>query len=65
MKVIVNNKETEVQNDTTIEEIIKSMALNKWVSVWVNNKQLLEMEYPTYSVKENDEIKVIRILAGG
>jgi sulfur carrier protein len=65
MKVYLNNKEVEISNDTTIEEVLKNMALNKWASVWVNDRQLLEREYPTYNLKENDDIKVIRILAGG
>jgi sulfur carrier protein len=65
MKICINNNDAEIENGTTIEDIIKTTALNKWVSVWVNGSQLLESEYPTYIVKENDEIKIIRILAGG
>lgn len=65
MKVFLNNKQVEIPNDTTVEEVLKNMALNKWASVWVNDRQLLEREYPTYNLKENDDIKVIRILAGG
>jgi thiamine biosynthesis protein ThiS len=65
MKVYVNDKEKEISDGTTIENIIKDMALNKWVSVWVNGTQLLQGDYSTFIVKENDKIKVIRVLAGG
>ena len=37
----------------------------QWVGVWVNDRQLLQKEYSTYTISEGDEIKIIRPLGGG
>lgn len=65
MNVIVNGKPKIVKENTTIEDLLYMERYNNWVGVWVNNKQLLEKEYSTYIINEEDEIKVIRPLGGG
>ncbi|MBZ2174157.1 sulfur carrier protein ThiS [Schnuerera sp. xch1] len=65
MNVIVNGKPKIVKENTTIEDLLYMERYNNWVGVWVNNKQLLEKEYSTYIINEEDEIKIIRPLGGG
>lgn len=59
------NKEIEVvQENTLLTEIINRKKY-KSVVVWVNGDKLTNNEKNNYIIKENDEIKVMRILGGG
>ncbi|MEG0156061.1 MAG: sulfur carrier protein ThiS [Anaerovoracaceae bacterium] len=64
MKLIINKKETHLDEGTTIREILDARAYNRG-AVWVNGKQLLGAEYDTYCPKDGDQIKILRIMAGG
>lgn len=65
MNIVVNGKRKTVNNNITIAELLRSEGYNHWVGVWVNNRQLLEKEYSSYVINEEDEIKIIRPLGGG
>lgn len=59
------NKEIEVvQENTLLTEIIDRKKY-KSVVVWVNGDKLTNNKKNNYIIKENDEIKVMRILGGG
>ncbi|NLX63024.1 MAG: sulfur carrier protein ThiS [Tissierellia bacterium] len=66
MIIIVNGKEKAIKAKTTILDLLHMEGYgNQWVGVWVNNRQLLQKEYSTYTINEGDEIKIIRPLGGG
>ena len=63
MKVIINNKEQQLEDGTTVLELLKIRNMRR-AAVWVNGIQLLSAEYETYSLREGDEIRLLRIMAG-
>jgi thiamine biosynthesis protein ThiS len=64
MKVIINKKPEILQDGTLVGELLKQRDNNR-ASVWVNGKQLLKADFATFEIKDADEIKIFRILAGG
>lgn len=64
MKVIINKKEEIIQDGMTIQALL-DVKNKKRPAVWVNGKQLLSAEYTTYVIQEADEIKILRVVAGG
>lgn len=64
MKVTVNQKVHEITKDTTVRELLTALKY-KNAAVLVNDRKLLMSEYDTTRLREQDEIKIIRILGGG
>ena len=64
MLVTVNKKETELDSGMTVSELIKQRKIRK-AAVWLNGRQLLSAEYETCIIREGDEIRLLRIMAGG
>jgi len=65
IKVLINQKEETVSEGSTISEILKGRGITSRAAVWVNGSQLLLSEYDTYSIRENDQVKILRVVAGG
>ncbi|HSH35288.1 sulfur carrier protein ThiS [Schnuerera sp.] len=65
MDIVVNGKTKKVDENITVEELLTIEGYSHWVGVWVNNKQLLQREYPNYIIKEKDIINIVRPLGGG
>ena len=66
MIINVNNKKEEIPENSTVMDLLESKNLkNRKVSVWVNGKQLLIKEYENYNLKNNDKIKILKIVGGG
>jgi thiamine biosynthesis protein ThiS len=64
MNVICNNKKIELEEGTTVAQLIQSMNYRR-AAVWVNGKQLLASDYDTRVINQEDQIKILRIVAGG
>ena len=64
IRITINKKEEFIGNNTTIKELIQSRGLKK-AAVWVNGSQLLKAQYDTFVLHEGDEVKLLRIMAGG
>lgn len=64
VKVTINKKETLIDNNTTVKDLIRIRGLKK-AAVWINGTQLLKAEYETRTLTENDDVKILRIMAGG
>lgn len=64
IKITINKKEEFIGNNTTVKELIQSRGLKK-AAVWVNGSQLLKAQYDTFVLHEGDEVKLLRIMAGG
>lgn len=65
MEIIVNNKEKSIPEGYVILQLLKEMNLTSSVAIWVNNQQLLQREYKTYQLKENDKVKIFKPIGGG
>lgn len=64
IRITINKKEEFIGNNTTVTELIQSRGLKK-AAVWVNGSQLLKAQYDTFVLHEGDEVKLLRIMAGG
>lgn len=64
IKVRINKKEELIDSSTTVKELIQARGLRK-AAVWINGSQLLRAEYDTHTLHEGDDVKLLRIMAGG
>lgn len=64
MIVNCNNKTIELEEGITVARFIESMNYRR-AAVWLNGAQLLASEYETRVISPEDQIKILRIVAGG
>ncbi len=64
IKVNINKKEQEIEESVTVAMLLEEFG-SKRSAVWVNGQQLLVAQYPTYTFQDGDEVKILRIVAGG
>ena len=64
MLVTLNKKEMMLKEGMTVSKLIKQRKMRK-AAVWINGRQLLSAEYETCVIQEGDEIRLLRIMAGG
>ncbi|MDX9888677.1 MAG: hypothetical protein RBS51_05360 [Anaerovoracaceae bacterium] len=64
MKITVNKKEREWEEDAPLTLLIEERKIKR-AAIWVNGRQLLNKEIPTYIPEDGDDIKILRILGGG
>jgi thiamine biosynthesis protein ThiS len=55
----------EIEERTTLSELLAMLNYRKTVAVFINGKQLLSSQLEGYRINEGDKIKIIRILGGG
>lgn len=65
IRAVINKEEISLEAETTIKQVLEAREITSRAAVWVNGKQLLLAEYPTYIIQENDQIKILRVVAGG
>lgn len=64
INVTINNKAQQLEEGTTVSDLLKLRNMRR-AAVWINGTQLLAAEYETCAIKEGDEIRLLRIMAGG
>jgi len=65
INVTVNKEETVLPEGTAVGNLLEMRGVKSRSSVWVNGNQLLLAEYPTWVLQEGDEVKILRVVAGG
>ena len=66
MKVQVNNKEMEINSDSTLTQLTAQLGLPvQGVAIAVNNKMIPRTEWEHFTVHENDKLVVIKAACGG
>lgn len=65
IRIVVNGKEEEIEAGTTVEKLLEARGMKSRTAVWINGTQLLLAEYPTHVVEDGDQIKLLRVVAGG
>lgn len=65
MKIIINNKETIVEDDITVAELLRQLNYKGWVAVIINGHMLMEGGYENTILMESDMVKIIKPLFGG
>ncbi len=48
----------------TVSQLLQLRNLRK-AAVWINGKQLMLADYESWKIQEGDNIKLLRIMAGG
>lgn len=64
MIVTINKKQEELEDGVTVKELLAKRAVPR-ASVWINGKQLLRAEYGARVILHGDNVKILRIVAGG
>ena len=64
IKIFINKKETEIEEGLTVKKLLENLN-NQKAAVWINGKQLLKAEYDFRIITQGDEVKILRIIAGG
>lgn len=64
MKITYNKKEMELPSEMTVAQFIEGKQLKR-AAVWINGKQLLSAQYDSWMIQDGDQIKILRVVAGG
>jgi thiamine biosynthesis protein ThiS len=64
INIKINEKEYCVEDDLTPHKLLEERKMKRG-AVWLNGEQLLKKDYETTTFKDGDEVKVLRIMAGG
>ena len=65
MKVLVNNKETEL-NGSTVADLVRELALpEKGVAVALQNRIVPRTQWEQQSLQEGDSLVIIKAACGG
>jgi len=66
MKITLNGKEKEISADINIQQLLESLDLaGKPVVIEHNKTAIFPRDYSSIYFKENDQIEIINIAAGG
>ncbi len=66
MKVILNEKETELADDAIVEDVLKLEKKKVGrMGVWINGSMVRQSEFKKRQIHEGDVLVVKRIGAGG
>ncbi|MBR4119143.1 MAG: sulfur carrier protein ThiS [Bacteroidales bacterium] len=66
MKIVLNKKEIELKDNSTITMLIENMSIvTTGIAIAVNNKVIRRNEWQNYILKDNDKVIVIKAVCGG
>ena len=67
MKVIINGKETILENEVTVKELLEKgyVEMQDYVTVQVNEDIISRDSYKTHSVKDGDVVEFLYYMGGG
>ena len=67
MEVIVNNSATQVQNESSLSELISALNLieQKGIAIALNNKVVTKTKWESTTLSEKDKITIIKATQGG
>ena len=66
MKIVLNGKETEIAESTTLSNLLGDMKVTpQMVACEINSKIVRRAEYPKTLISEGDQIEVLQMIGGG
>lgn len=66
MKVRVNNKEMDLNSDFTLTQLAEKLEFPvQGIAIAVNNKMIPRAEWERFTLKENDNLVIIKAACGG
>ena len=64
MKIILNQKETEVDEGTSVSDLMKAQTMSR-AMVKINDVRIRPADYEATVVHEGDKVTLRRVVAGG
>ncbi|AJG99844.1 sulfur transfer protein involved in thiamine biosynthesis [Clostridium beijerinckii] len=67
MKIIINGKETVLENEVSISELLQKeyVEMQEYVTVQVNEDIIPRADYETQIIKDGDTIEFLYYMGGG
>ncbi|EHI97201.1 thiamine biosynthesis protein ThiS [Clostridium sp. DL-VIII] len=67
MKVIINGKETILNNEASIKELLEKeyVEMQEYVTVQVNEEIISRTDFETHIIKDGDSIEFLYYMGGG
>ena len=64
MKIILNQKETEVDEGTSVSDLMKAQTMSR-ARVKIHDVRIRPADYEATVVQEGDKVTLRRVVAGG
>lgn len=64
IRIVLNKKELRLAAGTTVRQLMDQNGVRK-AAVWINGRQLLKAQYDTCRLQDGDQVRLLRIMAGG
>lgn len=65
MTIILDDQKRNIDEKTTVGQLLESMDMSYQVAVFVNDKIVLQSDYDVLTFNEADRVRVFRPLGGG
>lgn len=67
MNITINGKETTIEKEVTVKELLEQeyVAMQEYVTVQVNEEIIPRADYDTYVIKSEDVIEFLYYMGGG
>ena len=66
MKILVNNKETELTHGNTLADVSRQLELPaQGVAIALNNRMIPRTQWAEQTVKDGDSLVIIKAACGG
>ncbi len=66
MKILVNNKETELTQGNTLADVARQLELPaQGVAIALNNRMIPRAQWAEQTVKDGDSLVIIKVACGG
>jgi sulfur carrier protein len=64
MNIVLNDKTVEIPEDYLLRDLLAQYGYRK-CAVIINGRHILLKDYESCILKDNDKVKLVRILGGG
>lgn len=66
MKILVNNKETELTQGNTLADVARQLELPaQGVAIALNNRMISRAQWAEQTIKDGDSLVIIKAACGG
>jgi sulfur carrier protein len=67
MKITVNGKETSIEEEVSVKELLQQgyVEMQEYVTVQINDTIIQRSDYESYIIKEGDLIEFLYYMGGG
>lgn len=64
--IVLNGKDTQIDENITIEQLLDSMGLSdKRLAVEINQQIIPRSEFSSHCLKEQDKVEIVQAIGGG